>query len=289
MTTFRDSARHLPLAIGLASVLGLAPRADAQQGGAPVYDASLASAPADVPLDALLQQPTPRVAQPPRAVPPRAPAFSFRGIADVGYAVFSAQDSFNAVYETNAGVLLGGAAQVAHRTGWFVEGRVSRFAADGERVFVFDGQVFPLGIGTSLTVVPIDLLAGWRFVPRPRPPIRPPPPPAPGTRPNPAATLPRPAQPVRQRRLIPYVGGGVGVVRLTEESDLAADETERRRHTSYTLVGGVEFPIRGWLGGAAEAGWRRVPDALSGTPLAEEFRETSLDHFFFNLRFVFGR
>jgi len=225
--------------------------------------------------------------QPPRppatpSVPARTPpAFSLRGSGSVGYVSFSAQDSLEAVYGSSGGLMAGGSVQLAHRRGWFAEGRVSWFRATGERVFVDNGQVFQLGIGTTLTVLPIDVISGWRFVPRPRPGQRPTPPPA-----RPATS----AQARAPRRIVPYVGGGVGAVQMREQSDLPGDdERVSKSKASVVFVGGVEFPISGPLNGAVEAGWRRVSDVLAGTLLAEEFRETNLDHFFVTFRVVFGR
>lgn len=270
--------------LGVLAVLALSQPSVAQVRG-PLL-------PADTFIQAAsLQQPRPQPPRPPATptVPAARPALSLRASGHVGYASFSAQDSLKAVYGSSGGLMAGGSLQLAHRRGWFAEGRVSWFRATGERVFVNQGQVFPLGIGTTLTLLPVDVVGGWRFLPRPRPAPRPPLPPAPGSRQPPAR--PAPPAPVRApRRIVPYIGGGVGVVQMREESDLAGDdERVSERKTSLVLVGGVEFPIRGPLNGALEAGWRRVADALSETPLAEEFGETNLDHVFLNFRIIFGR
>jgi hypothetical protein len=190
----------------------------------------------------------------------------------VGVVAFSASDSFTTVYGSNRGFIWGGGIQVAHRVGWFVQAHASRFVADGERAFVTDGQVFPLGIASRLTVVPAEVTGGWRFVLRRQSP------------PGPARTA---AQP---RPVVPYLGGGVGVLRVSERDDFAeADEVVEDTHVSYVVLGGVEFPFLRWLGGGVEAGWRAAPDALAESGLAKTFGESSLDQFFLTFRLTVGR
>ena len=38
-----------------------------------------------------------------------------------------------------------------------------RFHGEGERAFVFNDEVIPLGIPVDVTVTPIEISAGWRF------------------------------------------------------------------------------------------------------------------------------
>jgi hypothetical protein len=53
----------------------------------------------------------------------------------------------------------------------FIRGMVAHAGKDGERVFVNDGQVFPLGIPLTVGMTPIELGGGWRLGRRsPRPP-----------------------------------------------------------------------------------------------------------------------
>jgi hypothetical protein len=231
---------------------------------------------------------------PPRPVT-REPAIAIMGLVDVGYTLFSAKDSFDAVYGTSGGFIWGGGVRVAHRSGIFGELTASRFAASGQRVFVNDGTVFPLGIASDLTIVPIDITGGWRFVPRPRlaapTPPRPPttPPPGPPGRPPARAPTPAPRR-ARQLRVIPYVGGGIGFVRLTEEGAFSTGtDNVSETHTSYHVKGGLDFSIQRWLAAGVTGGVRWVPDGLAGSGIAQEFGETALDHFFFAARVTIGR
>jgi hypothetical protein len=240
-------------------------------------------------------------------VPARPPAFGIRGHVDVGYLSFSASESMDAVYGKTGGAAWGGGVRVTHRRGLFGQLSAARFSATGERVFVANDEVFPLGIPTELTVTPIDITGGWRFVrsarpgaPRPpgrpaQPPAKPPEPagtPAPpaGKPPQPPARPAAAAAPRGAPRLVPYVGGGIGIVRLTERADFAAsgDDVESS-HTSYHVLGGADIAVTRLFGAGIEAGWRWVPDALAGTGVADAFDEPDLDHFFLMVRFTIGR
>lgn len=163
---------------------------------------------------------------------PRGPAVTLRGFGDVGLLTFQAKDSFDAVFGTRSGPVFGGGAEVLFRDGLFVQLRASRVRKTGERVFVFDGNVSPLGIPSTLTMTPVQISGGYRLK-RPR------------------------------SRYAPYVGGGVGWYRVTE-TDPFADASERLEDTfnGYHVVGGVEVRLRTWLGVAGEAQWSTVPDAL---------------------------
>jgi opacity protein-like surface antigen len=247
--------------------------------------------------------------QPPARSQPQAPqtgppAFTIGGLVDFGFASFSASRPLEAVYETSTGLIWGGGVRIGHRSGLFGQVTAYRFGADGERVFVSGGQVFKLGIPTSLTVVPLDFTAGWRWLPRqrttrPAPPAKQPPPRSTsddlvraqrrGGQPPPARPAPTQAQ-RSPRRFIPYVGGGIGVVRITEEAGFAnSGDDVNEQHTSYHVLGGVDFPLSRLFGAGVETGWRWVPDALAGSGVAEEFDETNLDHFFLMVRFTIGR
>jgi hypothetical protein len=78
----------------------------------------------------------------------------------------------------------------------------SRFQKDGTRVFVFNNDVFSLGIPTTIRVTPFHITGGYRFK-------------------------------VGRRRIIPYAGGGVGWYRYSETSDFAADD----ENVSETFTG----------------------------------------------------
>jgi len=207
-----------------------------------------------VPVFASAQQPAP-----PRPVSDE--PFSVRGFADIGGVSFSAADSFEAVLGTRSGMVFGGGGEVVLPQRLFVGVRASRFEKTGERVFVFDDEVFGLGIDTTVTVTPIELTGGYRF----------------GGMAN---------------RVIPYVGGGVGWHRYEETSEFATDdENVKETHTGYHLLGGAEVRLARWFGVGGEAQWTTVPDALGGDPnsVAAAFDESNLGGFSFRVKFVVGQ
>lgn len=257
------------------------------------------------------QKPPPKPAPAPK--PPGPPAFTIAGFAEAGWLVFSAAESFDAVYGSSSGPAWGGGVRVAHRSGLFGQVTASSYSDVGERVFVDGSVVFPLGIESRLTVTPLDFTAGWRFAPKPKKPAGPPakpaakPPSKPGQplpvpkfsqAPTPAPPPQRPAQPPPASTprkgllgsLVPYVGGGVGIVLVSEEADFSSTSDDvSESHTSYHALAGLEIPLSKWFAADVEAGLRWVPDALAGDGVANAFGEEDLNHFFVMFRFRIGR
>ena len=191
---------------------------------------------------------------------------SVRGFADLGITRVAAADTFNATLGSSSGTFFGGGVEVVLRQGWlpnFFNVRVSHFAKSGERVFVDDGDVFPLGIDMDVAITPVEVSAGYRFPPR-----------------------------GRQRNWIPYAGGGIGWHRYTETSEFAEPgEDVSETFTGFHAVGGVEYRIGRWYGVAGEAQWTSVPDAISEAPgsAGDAFDESNLGGLAFRVRFVVGR
>ena len=102
-----------------------------------------------------------------RPAPPRAagapPAVRVRGFFEAGARTFTASKSFEAVLGSSAGPIFGAGGEVLLGRNLFVSFGVSRFQRDGERVVVFEDEAFPVGIDTTVSIVPIELSAGWRF------------------------------------------------------------------------------------------------------------------------------
>ena len=73
---------------------------------------------------------------------------------------FDAEDTFETVFGRAVHPFFGGGLQVAFRNGLFVDGAVSFFRKTGERAFVFDDEVFPLGVSLKVRVTPIELTTG---------------------------------------------------------------------------------------------------------------------------------
>lgn len=201
--------------------------------------------------------------QPAPARPAPRQQTTVRGFADFGAERFAAADAFHATLGSSTGIFIGGGAEAVLPQRVFIRARVSHFQKSGERVFVQDDEVFPLGIAMKVAITPIEVSAGYRFQPR-----------------------------GRRRNVIPYFGGGVGWHRYTESSDFA-DTAENVSDTfqGYHVLGGVEFRLNRLFGIAGEAQWTTIPGALEGavSSAADAFGETNLGGLGFRVRVVIGR
>jgi opacity protein-like surface antigen len=188
------------------------------------------------------------------------PAVGVRGFVEAGARTFTASQSFEAVLGTRSGPLFGAGADVLVGRNLFVSFGVSRFQKDGERVVVAGGQAFPNGIATTISIVPIEVSAGWRFA-------------------------------GRRRSVIPYLGGGVGWHRYKETSEFAAaDDDVQFTKVGYQVLGGAEWRASRWLGVAGEAEWMGVPNAFTAsTGAAAAFGEDDLGGAVFRVKVVIGR
>lgn len=183
-----------------------------------------------------------------------------RGFADVGSTTFAATESFETILGTASGVTFGGGVEAVLPFNVFVNVRASRFRKTGERVFVFEGERFGLGVPATITITPLLFTGGYRFD--------------------------------RGWRVIPYGGGGIGRHAYEETSEFAdGNENVKESFTGYHLLGGAEFRIHRWIGAAAEAQWATVPDALGTDPngVSSQFDETDLGGVTFRVKVVVGR
>jgi opacity protein-like surface antigen len=186
--------------------------------------------------------------------------FMIRGFADVGSTSFTAKKSFNAVLGRDRGPLFGGGAEAVLPQGIFVSLRASRFRDTGERVFLFNGAPFKLGIPTTITITPLELTGGYRLD--------------------------------RGWRVVPYGGGGLSWYRYEETSRFATDaENVKDRFTGFQLVGGAEVRLLRWIAAAGEAQWATVPNALGedANSVSHEFGESNLGGVTFRVKAVVGR
>ena len=205
------------------------------------------------------QQKPPSAARP---APPRAQT-SIRGFGDIGLMRFAAADTFNATLGSSNGVFFGGGVEVVLPQRVYFNVRLSRFEKTGERVFVDDDEVFPLGIEMKVGIRPVEVTGGYRFEPR-----------------------------GRTRSVIPFVGGGIGWHTYSEESDFAqpgddVDET----FTGYHALGGVEFRMSRWFGITGEAQWTTISDAFGSesSGASELYGESNLGGLGLRVRFVIGK
>ncbi|MEO5820620.1 MAG: hypothetical protein ABIT71_08945 [Vicinamibacteraceae bacterium] len=178
----------------------------------------------------------------------------------------TAKESFAAVLDTSHGTEIGAGGQIAWQSGalrgLFVEVDASRFEETGERAFVLEGEVFPLGIPLTIGLTPIELSAGYRL-----------------------NTLRRTRRGVVASPVAYFVGGGIGSVGYRETD---ADESISERFTSYHVMGGADVTVWRMFQVGAEARYRWVPDGLGAGGISDEFNETDLGGTTFRVRIGIG-
>ena len=209
--------------------------------------------------DAFAQaKPRPR-RPPPPPLPP--PTLEIGGYAMVGVMNFKAADSFDVILGSPSGTIFGGGARVGLPLGGlFVDVGAWRFHGEGERVFLFDGQEFPLDIPVEITITPLELTAGWQFRLR------------------------------RMPRFRPYVGGGFTSYGYKETSEFATSaENTDGRFNGYHLLGGAEYRVARWIAVGGDVAWTTVADAIGTSGVSDVFNETDLGGTSFRLKITIGR
>lgn len=180
------------------------------------------------------------------AAPP-APFLRVRGYGSLAYEWFLATDSFNAVLDQKGGLFYGGGGQLVFGH-LFADVGFEHFRKTGQRVIVFDGDVFPLGISDTITMEPLTVSGGYRF----------------------AAT----------GHSVAYVGGGYTSLRFRESSPFAEPgENTDERFNGYVVLGGVEYAVQKWVFVSGEARYTGVPNAIGAPGIAAEFDESNLGGF----------
>lgn len=198
---------------------------------------------------------------PARTTRPKAPAYSdgleIRGIAMVAQNWLAAGSTFQAVLGTSQATELGGGISLTQGS-YFIDVTARRFARDGERVFVQNGQVYPLGIPTTVTMTPIDVSVGYRFRPF--------------------------------GRLRPYAGGGYTRMQYEETADFASSGDDvSESFNGFHLVGGGEWRLARFVGIATEAAWTRIAKAIGDAGASKAFGEDDLGGASIRLKVVIGR
>jgi hypothetical protein len=198
-----------------------------------------------------------------RTTPRPAPSRSVEigGYAMVGQFTFTAQDSFDTILGKSSGPIFGGGATLGLPIGGlFVDIGAWKYSDSGERVLVLDGDVYPLGIPLDITIVPVEISAGWKFRIRKMP------------------------------RFLPYLAGGYTSYGYKETSTFAGSgEDVDDRFGGYHVRGGAEYKLTRWLGIAGEMAWTTVPDALGNGGVSALFNEDDLGGTSFRARITVGR
>jgi opacity protein-like surface antigen len=194
------------------------------------------------------------IAQPERAFAQT--GMTIRGYIAAGSTWLTAADSFDAVAGTNRTSSIGGGGAVTLWKSAFVDVAVLRMKVEGERVFVDQGTVYDLGIPLTVTMIPLDVAAGWR----------------------------------QRGRISPYGAIGLSRISYSERSDFAGDgEDFDESGTGLLLLGGADVTISKLLHVGAEARYRGVDGALGDTGVSGVFDERSIGGFAVSVRISVGR
>ena len=203
-------------------------------------------------------RPQPRPSPPARTPPPQKPKVGVRAYGFYDFEALAASNTFNAVTGSSTLNSFGGGVEVTNI--WqkvFVRMTFAHGSKDGQRVFVNNGTVFPLGIPLTVGMTPIELGGGWRTT-------------------------------VDKKGLTGvYVGGGVVFLNYSETSTGATgDDNTSQTFTGYTLFGGVDRTFHKYVFAGAEAQYRGLPNAIGTAGVSQSYNETNLGGF--AIRVLFG-
>lgn len=153
-----------------------------------------------------------------------------RAFGHFEWQTMAAKDSFEAVTGKTRLQGPGGGIEVQKLwRGVFVRASLTRMVETGERVFVFNNEAISLGIPLEITLTPIDVAAGWRLTP------------------------------LTSRRIVPYAGAGLVVLKYKETSDAdASTEGVSESYKGLVIFAGLEVPVWRRVSVGGEVGWRQV-------------------------------
>jgi opacity protein-like surface antigen len=189
-----------------------------------------------------------------------ASAQTLGGGAYVGFGStrFAATDTFEAIAGTSSksGVGFGGFV-TGFWQGLFVDAGYSQLKLAGERVFIDQGTVYPLGIPVRITLRPLDLAGGWRF---------------------------------HVNRISPYAGAGVVVLSYAEESDFSSegDDVDERK-TGLLLLAGADVHLLRFVSVGGELRYRAISAVLGSGGVSQVFGDDQLGGVALAARVVVGR
>ena len=158
-----------------------------------------------------------------------------QAFAAVDFNEFAASKTYKAVFGSSSIPGYGGGADIINI--WshlFVRVAVTHLNKTGSRVYVDAGQVFTLNEPAKLTLTPVEIGGGWRFV-------------------------------TKNPRFTPYAGGGVLIESYKVAYSLSPDLDESETFTGGDFFGGIDLAITKVLFVGGEAQFRALPSALQST------------------------
>lgn len=188
----------------------------------------------------------PAAAQSPRSRSTR-PSIGLFGLFD--YTSIASTESFDAVFGKHTTTAPGVGVDVVNLyKGVFVRIAGSQSTLKGERVVIFNGQVFKLGIPLTAELTPLEFGGGWRFASR-----------------NPAA------------RFAPYVGASAITLKYKETSSFAdSGENADESYSGFGVFGGLDVRIVRQVFGGIEAQYRSIAFTPAANSAADSFKEKNL-------------
>jgi hypothetical protein len=194
------------------------------------------------------------------AQPPDADTLSFRPFVMGTKQLFSATDTFEAVFGQSHQSFFGGGLQIVVKRRYFAEVVASRFRKTGERAFIFNNQTFRLGLPLTAEVTPFEVIGGLRV----------------DVRPN--------------QRFVPYVGAGLGTYAYKESSPSSdPDENLDTRHRGFIIGGGVEFRLHRWIRLDVDEQYTHIPGILGLAGVSKAAAEDDLGGVALRVKIVVGR
>ncbi len=169
------------------------------------------------------------------AAPAAAQGLSFRPFVMFTEQQFDATQTFEATFGSARQGFWGGGLSITQDDQVYLDLSAARFEKTGTRAFFVNGSAFSTGIAQTVTITPLEMTGGYRFHPAPR--------------------------------IIPTVGGGIGLYRYKQVSEFSTDEENiDTRHVGLVVEGGVEVRLHRWFGVAADAHYTYVPGILGEEP-----------------------
>ena len=188
-----------------------------------------------------------------------APYISVRPFLMISEQEFRAVTTFEAIYGQASQTFWGGGVSLTQEDRFYLDLAASQFNKTGQRAFrTVGGQVFRLGIADTVTITPLELTAGYRFH--------------------------------HWSRVIPYVGGGIGLYRYKEAAAFSTpDENVDTHHAGAIFEGGVEVRLHRWIGAGVDAHFTHVPGILGIGGISQDVSENDLGGISVRAKIIVGR
>jgi len=183
---------------------------------------------------------------------------SFRPFLMFAEQKFVATQTFEATFGQATQSFWGGGLNITSDDRYYLELSASRFDKTGTRAFLFDGTAFDLHIAQRVTITPLEIAAGYRFH--------------------------------RWDKVLPTLGGGVGVYKYKQASDFSSDaENVDTQHAGLIVEGGVEVRLHRWLGVAGDVHYTYVPGILGDAGFSKDVGEKDLGGLSARVKLIVGK